>query len=71
MKKMIVGVDLAKNIIQVCVVKEAEIVSNDGISSEQFASWLALAKPAVIVIESCATSNYLNVIPPINNRSYQ
>jgi len=58
MKKTIVGVDLAKNVIQVCVVKGSEIVSNDEISSEQFASWLALAKPAIIVFESCATSNY-------------
>ncbi len=58
MKKTIVGVDLAKNVIQVCVVKGSEIVSNNEMSSEQFASWLAMAKPAIVVFETCAMSNY-------------
>jgi len=58
MKKTIVGVDLAKKVIQVCVVQGNQIVSNDEISHQQFSSWLAMAKPAVIVFESCATSNY-------------
>ena len=57
MKKMIVGVDLAKKVIQVCVVRANKIVSNDEVSSAQFTSWLAMAKPAIIVFESCATSN--------------
>ncbi len=58
MKKTIIGVDLAKNVIQVCVVKGSEIVSNNKITSEQFASWIAMVKPAIIVFESCSTSNY-------------
>ncbi len=58
MKKTIIGVDLAKKVIQVCIVKGSEIVSNNEIPSELFASWLALAKPAIIVFESCAMSNY-------------
>lgn len=58
MKKTIVGVDLAKKVIQVCVVKGTEIVSNDEMPSGQFASWLVKAKPAIVVFESCAMSNY-------------
>ena len=58
MKKTIVGVDLAKKVIQVCVVQGNRIVSNDEMSPVQFTSWLAMAKPAIIVFESCATSNY-------------
>ena len=58
MKKTIVGVDLAKKVIQVCVVQANQIVSNDEMSPAQFTSWLAMAKPAIIVFESCATSNY-------------
>ena len=58
MKKTSVGVDLAKKVIQVCVVQANEVISNDEMSPEQFTSWLAMAKPAMIVFESCATSNY-------------
>ncbi len=58
MNPTIVGVDLAKKVIQICVVKANKIVSNDEISSAHFISWLAQAKPAVIVFEACATSNY-------------
>ena len=58
MKKTMVGVDLGKKVIQICEVKANQIVSNDEVSSTQFTSWLAMAKPAIIVFESCATSNY-------------
>ena len=58
MKKTIVGVDLAKKVIQVCVVQANQIVSNNEMSPAQFPSWLATAKPAIIVFESCVTSNY-------------
>ena len=56
--KTIVGVDLAKNIIQLCVVKDSKIVSNNALSIAQFSSWLAMSQPVFIVFESCATSNY-------------
>lgn len=58
MKKTIVGVDLAKKVIQVCVVQANQVIRNDEMSPEQFTSWLAMAKPAIIVFESCAMSNY-------------
>jgi transposase len=58
MKKMIVGVDLAKKVVQVCMVRANKIVSNDEVSCAQFTSWLAMAKPVIIVFESCVTSNY-------------
>lgn len=58
MDNTIVGVDLAKKVIQVCVVKANQIVKNDEMSPLQFASWLAMSKPAVVIFESCATANY-------------
>ena len=58
MKKTIVGVDLSKKVIQVCMVQANQIVSNDEMSPVQFTSLLAMTKSAIIVFESCATSNY-------------
>lgn len=58
MNNTIVGVDLAKHVIQVCIVKQNKIVSNREMSSAQFTSWLANVKPATIVFEACSTSNY-------------
>ena len=58
MKKTIVGVDLGKKVFQVCVVQTSQIISNAEMSPAQFTSWLVMAKPATIVFESCATSNY-------------
>lgn len=53
-----VGVDLAKNVIQVCVVKRNKVLSNTEMTPEQFMLWLMNAKPATIVFEACGTSNY-------------
>jgi len=58
MNNTIVGVDLAKDVIQVCIVKQNKIVSNREMSSVQFSSWLAKTKPVTIVFEACSTSNY-------------
>jgi transposase len=58
MKNTIVGVDLAKNVIQVCIVKNNEVRSNEELTPQQFMIWLLNAKPATIVFEACAMSNY-------------
>ena len=58
MKNTIVGVDLAKYIIQVCVVQAKKVITNKEIASLEFASWLASRKPCTIIFEACATSNY-------------
>lgn len=53
-----VGVDLAKYLIQVCVVKANKVIFNKEMTHQQFAFWLATFKPALIVFEACGTSNY-------------
>lgn len=58
MKHTITGVDLAKDIIQVCVVKRNKVQFNKEMSPQEFSSWLAKSKPMLIVFETCSTSNY-------------
>ncbi len=61
MKNTIVGVDLAKRVIQACVVKNNKVVSNEEIAADDFSAWLANMKPTIVVFEACGTSNYWNV----------
>jgi len=58
MNNTIVGVDLAKNVIQVCLVKHNEVISNKEITPEQFMLWLINTKPVTIIFEACGMSNY-------------
>ncbi len=58
METNIVGVDLAKNVIQVCIVKNNKTVVNKELSSEHFMNWLQTTKATTLVFEACATSNY-------------
>lgn len=54
-----VGVDLAKNVIQVSVVsvRGKELV-NRSLSRRKFAEFLGRQKPSLVAFESCATSHY-------------
>ena len=58
MKSTIIGVDLAKNVIQVCVVTNGKVITNKELSAQEFASWLASMKKSIVVFEACGTSNY-------------
>jgi transposase len=58
MNKTRVGVDLAKNVIQVCIFTNNKVLSNTEMTRQEFALWLINAKPAVIIFEACGTSNY-------------
>ena len=53
-----VGVDLAKEVIQVCVVVRSKVISNTEMTPQEFRCFLAKAKSCIIVFEACATSNY-------------
>lgn len=53
-----VGVDLAKQEIQVCVSKRHKVQSNQAMTPELFTSWLVNSSPMTIVFEACSTSNY-------------
>jgi len=58
MKDTIVGVDLAKEVIQVCVVKDNKVISNKELTISQFTDYLVKSKPVTIIFEACSTSNY-------------
>lgn len=53
-----VGVDLAKDLIQVCIFTNNKVLSNTEMTPNEFALWLINAKPAIIIFEACGTSNY-------------
>lgn len=58
MKHNITGVDLAKDVIQVCVVKRNKITFNKEMSIQVFSAWLSESKSMLVVFEACGTSNY-------------
>lgn len=58
MHTTIVGVDLAKDAIQVCVVKHKKVLSNTEMTPDEFSVWLATHHTATVVFEACGTSNY-------------
>jgi transposase len=53
-----VGVDLAKEVIQVCIYRNKKVQSNIEMTPSEFLCWLVNAKPATIIFEACGTSNY-------------
>lgn len=53
-----VGVDLAKDVIQVCIYANNKVRSNEEMTPQEFSLWLINAKPAIIIFEACGTSNY-------------
>ncbi len=58
MNSTIVGVDLAKDVIQVCVVKYKKVHSNTEMTPRNFGIWLANYTASTVVFEACGTSNY-------------
>ena len=55
----ILGIDLAKNVIQVCVIdKHGEYTSNKAMSSKKVKEMLVNAKPSLFVLEGCDSSYY-------------
>ncbi len=58
MKKTIVGVDLAKRVIQVCVYTSNSVRSNKEMTLSEFTEFLASSKPMTVVFEACGSSNY-------------
>ena len=54
-----IGVDLAKNVIQVSVVTPAnKELSNKELSRIKFAEFLAKQKPGLVAFEACATAHH-------------
>jgi transposase len=53
-----VGVDLAKDVIQVCIYANNKVRSNKEMTQQEFSLWLINIKPGIIIFEACGTSNY-------------
>ncbi|WED22784.1 IS110 family transposase [Vibrio sp. JC009] len=58
MKNTIVGVDLANDVIQVCVVRSNKVLSNKEMTPQAFNAWLAKSKPVTVIFEACSSANY-------------
>ena len=58
MKNTIVGVDLAKDVIQVCVYANKKVQSNVEMTHHEFLEWLFNTCETTVVFEACGTSNY-------------
>lgn len=58
MKNTIVGVDLAKHVIQVCSFSNKKVQSNIDMTPAEFTEWLVVTNSVTIVFEACGTSNY-------------
>jgi transposase len=58
-KLNVIGVDLAKNVIQVSVVTPAgKEVQNKAFTRKKFAEFLVKQKPGLVAFEACATAHY-------------
>lgn len=54
-----IGVDLAKNVIQVCVVSPGnKELQNKELTRKKFSEFLVKQKPALVAFEACATAHY-------------
>lgn len=54
-----IGIDLAKNIFQVCAVnKHGKVIFNKTIKRKALPSFVANIPPCDVILESCASSNY-------------
>lgn len=58
MNNTIIGVDLAKEVIQVCVYTNNKVRSNIEMTPQEFTNYLANLTPCMVVFEACGTSNF-------------
>ena len=58
MNNTMVGVDLAKEVIQICTYTNNKVRSNEEMTHHEFLEWLFNSKPSRIIFEACGMSNY-------------
>ena len=58
MKNTTVGVDLAKEVIQVCIYTNQKVHFNKEMAHHEFILWFFNTKPTTVILEACGTSNY-------------
>jgi len=55
----VIGIDLAKNVIQVCKIdKHGELISNKAISPNKLKALLAKSIPSIVAMEGCGSCHY-------------
>ena len=66
----VIGVDLAKNIIQVSVVTPAgKELQNKALTRNKFSAFLARQKPSLVAFEACATAHYWSRIAHLHGHT--
>ena len=59
LKSNVIGIDLAKNILQIChISKHGELISNKAVSRQKLKQILAKQQPSIVAIEGCGSSHY-------------
>jgi len=55
----VIGIDLAKNVLQVCVInKHGELKSNKAMNPNKLREVLTKAKPSLVALEGCGSAHY-------------
>ena len=58
-KSNVIGIDLAKHVIQVCKIdKHGELISNKAISPSKLKALLAKSIPSIVAMEGCGSCHY-------------
>ena len=58
-KSNVIGIDLAKNVIQVCTVsKDGEIISNKPVTLSKLKAILSKVQPSIVAMEGCSACHY-------------
>ena len=59
LKTNVIGIDLAKNVLQIChISKHGELLSNKAVSRQKLKEILAKAHPSIVAMEGCAGCHY-------------
>jgi transposase len=63
LKFNVIGIDLAKNVLQICVInKHGELVSNKMVSRQKLKERLAKSSPSIVSIEGYVSSHYWGLL---------
>jgi transposase len=57
--RTVLSIDLAKHILQICIVsKQGEVISNKAVSPDRLRKILAISKPSIVAMEGCGACHY-------------
>lgn len=58
-KSTVIGIDLAKNVIQVCIIsKHGEVLSNKAMSPTKLKEFFTNTSPSIVAFEGASTCHY-------------